>query len=55
MTIETTYNIGDLIVAGGVEYKILAVHLYESKNKHTERYYLGNELWLTIRKEGERK
>lgn len=48
MTITTKYEIGDLINLDGQTYKILAVHLYESENKHTERYYLGNGVWVTL-------
>lgn len=48
MTILTKYNIGDKITVSNETYTILSVHLYESENKHTERYYLGNEKWITI-------
>ena len=52
MTIKTTYEVGDVIVVdGGGEYKIKSSHVYESSNKHTERYYLGNGLWLTLVRE----
>ena len=49
MTIHTKYSIGDFIHFRGKKYKIISVHLYESKNKHTERYYLGNQLWVTLK------
>lgn len=48
MTIKTRYDIGDVVIVGGVERKIVSAHIYESDNKHTERYYLGNEEWITI-------
>ena len=51
MTIKTTYEIGDTIVVYGGGYKIKSIHVYESSNKHTERYYLGNGLWLTLVRE----
>ena len=53
MTITTKYNIGDVIELGGVKHAIVSVHLYESKDKHTERYYLGNKKWITIGKDKE--
>ena len=35
---------------------ILACHLYVGESKHTERYYLGNKKWVTIKEvEYERK
>ena len=49
MTIQTRYNIGDKIEVEGGEYEIISVHLYESENKHTERYYLGDEKWVTLK------
>lgn len=48
MTITTKYEIGDTIELDGQSYKIVSVHLYESEQKHTERYYLGNGLWVTL-------
>lgn len=50
MTIHTKYNIGDTIEYEGEKHKVASIHLYESKNKHTERYYLGNHNWVTIEK-----
>ena len=49
MKITTSYNIGDEIKIGCTAKKILAVHLYISDNKHTERYYLGEREWLTLK------
>ena len=48
MTIHTKHEIGDKISVSGKTYSVVSIHLYESKNKHTERYYLGNEKWITI-------
>ena len=48
MTVTTRYNIGDKIVVEGYEKTIKSVHLYLSEQKQTERYYLGDEEWLTI-------
>ena len=48
MNISTKYNIGDRVVFQGKEYEILSMHIYESDKVHTERYYLGNSLWITI-------
>lgn len=48
MTIQTAYNIGDKISINGVEHKIISAHIYESEQKHTERYYLGDNKWITI-------
>ena len=48
MTINTKYNIGDKITVNGRISRILSVHLYESDNKHTERYYLGDGHWITV-------
>ena len=53
MTIRTKYDIGDVIEIGGGKHSIVSVHLYESDNSHTERYYLGNAKWLTLGKEDE--
>lgn len=50
MEIQTRYNIGDIIVFEGVHYKIVSVHVYESLDTHTERYYLGNNVWFTLGK-----
>lgn len=49
MLIETKYNVGDEIKLGGVTRTILAVHLYKAEDRQTERYYLGQEEWLTIK------
>ena len=51
MTIETAYNIGDEIAIGGQIHKIVSIHLYESDNKHTERYYFGDGKWITVVRE----
>lgn len=51
MRIATKYNIGDIITVNGASHKIVAIHLYESTDKHTERYYLGNGLWITLDEE----
>jgi hypothetical protein len=50
MKIETTYNLGDKITIGGCEYKILGMHLYLSERCRTERYYIGNQTWVTVKK-----
>lgn len=55
MTIQTQYNIGDKIIIDGKRYKILSVHLYESNYTHTERYYLGNQKWITLKFERNKK
>lgn len=47
MLIETIRNIGDHLVINGKDHEIISIHLYESKDKHTERYYLGNGTWFT--------
>lgn len=52
MTIRTRYNIGDTLTVNGVDYEIISMHIYESEHTHTERYYLGHELWITL--EGEK-
>lgn len=49
MIIQTRYSIGDFIEFEGQQYEILAIHLYRSPNKHTERYYLGDEKWFTLK------
>jgi hypothetical protein len=49
MTIQTKYNIGDFIEIEGERCEILSVHLYESPYVHTERYYLGNQTWVTLK------
>lgn len=51
MTIRTKYEIGDEIEINGQKHKILAIHLYESDNTHTERYYIGNHTFITYRDE----
>ena len=51
MKINTLYSVGDSINLNGVYYKIVAVHVYESANVHTERYYLGNGLWFTLERQ----
>jgi hypothetical protein len=53
MNISTKYDIGDKIEVEGVDYEIISVHLYESAEKHTERYYLGDEKWITLKFEKE--
>ena len=55
MTIKTKYDVGDVVVVEGVERKIISVHIYESDNKHTERYYFGNREWITIVRKGKEK
>lgn len=44
----TLYSIGDYIHLSGKSFKVLAVHIYLSEKKHTERYYLGDKKWITI-------
>lgn len=51
MNIKTKHDIGDEIEINGQKYKILAIHLYESDNTHTERYYIGNQTFITYREE----
>lgn len=48
MTLKTLYDIGDTINVDGKKMKIVSVHLYESEEKHTERYYLGKQMWITF-------
>jgi hypothetical protein len=48
MTVSTKYNIGDKLYINGETREIRGVHIYFSDNKQTERYYLGNQEWLTI-------
>lgn len=56
MTLKTQYNIGDTINLDGQPMKILSIHLYESESTHTERYYLGNQMWITLdRTKGEKR
>ena len=56
MSIITRYNIGDTIEVEGQTYKIIAIHLYQGETTHTERYYLGDEKWVTIKGEkGQKK
>ena len=55
MTIQTRYEIGDKILVGGKEYKIISALIYESGSKHTERYYLGNHTWITVCKKSKGK
>lgn len=50
MRITAKYNIGDTVTIDGASHKIIAIHLYESADKHTERYYLGDGLWITLNK-----
>ena len=54
MTVSTKYEIGDKIIVGGYEKTIISVHLYLSEKKQTERYYLGDEQWLTLHIKDER-
>ena len=54
MTISTLYNIGDTLLIDGVYRKIVSVHCYYSDNCQTERYYLGNGLWHTIKRKAVR-
>lgn len=49
MTVKTQYEIGDKLTINGERYKIRAVHIYVSNEKQTERYYLGDAKWLTIK------
>jgi hypothetical protein len=49
MKLSTTYDIGDKIEFEGDWREIISVHLYESKYKHTERYYLGKGIWVTLK------
>jgi hypothetical protein len=55
MTIKTYYSVGDYILVNGCRKKIIVIHLYESAEKHTERYYLGDAEWLTFRFDKKRK
>ena len=48
MIIETKYNIEDTILLKDKTHTIKSMHIYESENKHTERYYIGNHMWITI-------
>lgn len=48
MKISTKYDIGDKLHISGETRKIKDVHIYLSDNIQTERYYLGNQEWLTI-------
>lgn len=50
MKIDTSYNIGDTLVVDGKKYTIVSMHVYQSKECHTERYYLGSGTWITINK-----
>jgi hypothetical protein len=51
MTVKTKYDIGDRIIIAGKSQTILAVHIYVSPEKQTERYYLGKQTWLTIHRD----
>lgn len=55
MIINTMHDIGDYIPFEGKIYKIISVHVYRSENVLTERYYLGNETWCTIKIESHKK
>ena len=47
---EILYSIGDHITVNGIRYRIIGVHVYLSERCQTERYYLGNEQWYTIKR-----
>lgn len=49
MTVKTRFEIGDTIMVNGETEVIISVHLYCSENVLTERYYLGNGKWHTIK------
>jgi hypothetical protein len=50
MTITTTYDFGDTIEVDGEQREVQAVHLYVSEaGVITERYYLGERKWHTIK------
>lgn len=51
MTIKTLFEIGDYMEFEGGRYRVQSVHLYKSENVQTERYYLGDHRWITIKKE----
>lgn len=51
MIIKTKHEIGDEIEINGQKYNILAIHLYESENTHSERYYVGNQTFITYQEE----
>lgn len=51
MRLETKYKIGDKICISDENYTIRSIHLYESKHRHTERYFLGKGKWITIVRE----
>lgn len=50
MEIKTLMNIGDNVFFEGRVHKIIGIHIYVSNEKQTERYYLGEEKWLTIKR-----
>ena len=50
MTIQTKHNFGETV--GDLKDKIRGIHIYVSENGvQTERYFLGNEQWVTIKNE----
>ena len=50
MTITTTYDFGDTTEVNGEQREVKAVHLYVSETGViTERYYLGEQTWHTIK------
>ena len=50
MTIQTKHNFGETV--GDLKDKIRGIHSYVSENGvQTERYFLGNEQWVTIKNE----
>lgn len=52
MKIETLYDIGDEIIdKNGEKKEVIGVHIWVSDYKQTERYYLGNDTWLTIKRD----
>ena len=48
MTIKTFADVGEYICINGQQKKVLGIHIYESRGKHTERYYFGNGEWATF-------
>lgn len=51
MTLETLYNIGDKITdEHGEEREIVGVHIWVSNHKQTERYFVGNDTWITVKR-----
>ena len=54
MTVDVLYNIGDEITdMNGEKMEIKGVHIWVSDHRQTERYYLGDETWLTIKRSNE--